>query len=164
LKKIIVLCLFSLALTAAAYCGQPSRIELIDGSVINGEIVSFLNGIYTVNTGSLGEVKLEASKISQIKTANAPSFNIPSNVPAQTQNFTQPNFESYKQKLMSDPGNAAVVSGLVANPRIQQIAKDPQIEEAVKAGDMQALMNNPKFMEMVNSPEMQEGIRKLKKE
>ncbi|MCX5710647.1 MAG: hypothetical protein NT060_01565 [Candidatus Omnitrophica bacterium] len=159
-----ILCLFFLTLSAAAYCGQLSRIELADGSVINGEIVSFLNGIYTVNTGSLGEVKLEAAKISQIKTANSPSFNIPSSIPVQGQTFSQPNVESYRQKLMSDPDNAAVVSGLVSNPHIQEIAKDPQIEQAVKAGDMQALMNNPKFMEMVNSPEMQEGIKKLKKE
>lgn len=155
--------MFSLVLSSAAYCGQSSRIELTDGSVINGEIVSLSNGTYTVNTGTLGEVKLEASKISQIKTANSPAFNIPSGIPGQAQTFTAPNIESYKQKLMSDPGNAAVVKGLVANPRIQEIAKDPQIEQAVKAGDMQALMNNPKFMEMVNSPEMQEGIKKLKK-
>ena len=62
MKKIIIFCLLSLALNAAAYCGQLSKIELTDGSIVNGEIVSYANSVYTINTTTFGEIKVGAAR------------------------------------------------------------------------------------------------------
>jgi hypothetical protein len=169
LKKPIFFCLFYLFFTGAAYCGQANRIELADGSVINGEIISFSNGVYTVRTANLGDMNIEASKVAVIKTAAAatpyPNSPItpfsPSNIPTSSIP-TSSDISNYGQKLMGNPGNAAVITDLANDPQIQIIAQDPEIEAAVKAGDIQALMNNPKFMDMVNSSKIQEGVRKIK--
>jgi len=163
LIKIIIFCLLSLVLAATAYCGQLSKIELTDGSVINGEIVSFVNGVYTINTTTFGEVKLEAKKVFKIESANPVMSGTLTNPAAQKDSSTSSLVSTYGQKLMENPENASIVTGLAGNAKLQAVANDPQIQNAAKAGDIQSLLENPKFMEIVNSPEMQEAIKKLKK-
>ena len=162
MKKIIIFCSFFLALNAVAYCGQLSKIELTDGSVINGEIVSYANSVYTINTTTFGEIKVGAAKVAKIESVNyvSPAASIRPIV--QTNNSTQSQVSTYGQTLMKNPENAAIFKGLASDPELQEIAKDPQLQDAAKAGDIQALLKNPKFMNIVNSPEVQEAVKKLK--
>jgi len=157
-KRIIIFCLFFLGLSAAAYCGQASRIELTDGSVINGEIISLSDGVYTINTSSLGQMKLEGAKVSKIETVNPLSNNPASG----TQNLSQSQVESYGKTLMEDPKNAAIVTELATDNQFQELAKDPQLKEAAKAGDIQAMMKNEKFKAILENPKLKETIKKLK--
>ncbi len=159
MKKIIIFLFISSACLAVAYCEQASRIELTDGSVINGEVVSFANGVYTINTATLGSVKIESAKISKIQTVNPPLTNTPH---LEAVNLSQRQIEAYRQKIAGNPQNAAVITGLANNPQVQGLAQDPQIQEAAKSGDIQALLKNEKFMQVVNDPELQETVKKLK--
>ena len=158
MKKIIIFCLFFLGLSALAYCGQASRIQLTDGSVINGEIISLSEGIYTINTSSLGQIKLEGAKVSKIETVNSLS----NSAASQAQNLNQAQVESYGKSLMEDPKNAAIVTELAADSQFQELAKDPQLKEAAKAGDIQAMMKNEKFKAILENPKLKETIKRLK--
>jgi len=162
LKKIIIFCLSFLALNAAAYCGQVNKIELSDGTVINGEIVSFANGVYTIRTLALGEIKVGALRVSKIESLNRSLTNTPDASVASPSNLTPSQIDSYKQRLLDNPESAAIVTGLSTDPQIQELAKDPQIADAAKAGDIQALMKNKKFMSIVNDSRIQEEIKKIK--
>ena len=162
MKRVIIFFIFLQMLTAVAYGEQVSRIELTDGSIINGEIVSFSNGFYVINTTTFGQIKVEAAKISKIESAKSLSSNSPINSTGQPINLGQSQIDAYKEKLMSDPENLAIVTRLATDPQIQEMAKDPQILDAAKSGDIQALLKNEKFMNMVNSAEMQEAVKKLK--
>ena len=163
MKKIMVFCLFFLALNAVAYCGQPSKIELADGSVINGEIVSLANGVYIINTLGFGEIKVSAEKVSKIESANDTLVPVTGSTTAAPGNSINSQVSAYKQTLMNNPENVAIFSGLSNSPGLQKMASDPELIEAAKKGDIQALMNNPKFMDIVNSPELQEAVNKIKK-
>lgn len=162
MKKIVIFCSCLLALNAAAYCGQATRIELSDGSVINGEITAFTEGVYTINTAAFGEIKVDGSRVSKIESIESFSPGEPVSPIVQEGNLDQSKIDSYRQTLMSNPENAAIVTGLAADPRIQELAQDPEIINAAKSGDIQTLMKNEKFMSIVNSPQMQEAVRKLK--
>ena len=162
MKKIIIFCLFFLALNAAAYCGQVSKIELTDGSVINGEIVSYVNNVYTINTATFGVIKVGVEKVSKIESANYALSHTSINPNVQKENPAQSQVSTYGQMLMKNPENAAIMTGLASDSQFQEMARDPQVQDAVKAGDLQALMKNTKFMNIVNSPEVQESLKKLK--
>lgn len=162
MKKIIIFCLSFCALHAIAYCGQLSKIELTDGSVINGEIVSLVNGSYTINTAAFGEIKIGSAKVAKIESVN---YTLPpaSVSPAvATNNLSASEVSTFGQTLMKNPENAAIFKGLSSNPGLQEMAEDSQIQAAAKSGDIQALMKNPKFMNIVNSPEVQEAVKKIK--
>ncbi|MDD5109304.1 MAG: hypothetical protein PHC29_07390 [Candidatus Omnitrophica bacterium] len=162
MKKIIIFCLLILALNISVYCGQLSKIELADGSVINGEILSYVNGVYTINTYAFGETKVAGEKVIKIESAN---YTLPTPIEptVEANNPVQSQPPSYGQRLMKNPKNAAIITGLAKDPGFQQMASDPQLQAAAKKGDIQALLKNPKFMNIVNSSEVQEAVKKLKK-
>ena len=162
MKKAIIFCVLILASAVAGYCGQTSRIELTDGSVINGEVVSFLNGTYTINTANFGQITVDAAKVSKIESLSAIPAVAQTGLSAQTGMPISAQINAYKEKVMNNPEGAAVMTGLAGNPQIQELAKDPQILDAAKSGDFQALMQNEKFQEIVNNPEIQKAVKKLK--
>lgn len=162
MKKVIIFGLFLLIFCTVAYCQELSRIELTDGSVINGEIISDTDGVYTVNSPSFGEIKIEADKVSKVEAANSLLHDLSVGFVTQEDDSAQPQMDTYKQALMNDPENAAIVTGLAADPQIQELVKDPEIAEAARTGNIQALMRSEKFMNMINRPEIQESLEKLK--
>ena len=122
MKKVILLVLLTLGLNVIAYCGQLSKIELTDGSVINGEIVSYLNGVYTINTATVGEIKVGGEKVAKIESAK--------------DNSVDSQVSAYGQKLMKNQENAVILAGLASNFGLQEMAKDPQVLSAAKAGEL----------------------------
>lgn len=162
MKNVFIACLFFVGLNTSVYCGQINRIELTDGSIINGEIVSYAKGVYVINTASFGEIKVEAAKISKIESSNSPSSAAVTGPSVAADNFTQSEVNAYKQKVMGNPESTAIIAGLVNDPQILEAAQDPQIQNAVKSGDIQALMKNEKFMNITNNPKMKEAVTKLK--
>jgi len=162
LRKLIIFCLFSLLLNTAVYGEQVNRIELTDRSVINGEIISYTNGIYTVKTIAFGEIKVPAVKIAKIERADSATPNSQASSNIQIGNLNQSEINAYGQKVMSNPDNAAAISVLANDSQIQEIAQDPQIQNAIRTGNIQALMKNEKFMSLVDNPKMQEAVKKIK--
>jgi hypothetical protein len=80
----------------------------------------------------------------------------------QSGNLTPSQVDAYGQKIMSNPDNAAIIENLAKNPRIQALAQDPEIIQAIKSGNIQALQENKKFSDVVNSPETQEAMKDIK--
>lgn len=160
MKKIFIYSLL-LLLSATAYCEQMSKIELTDGSIINAEIISLDNGVYTLNAESLGRVKIDASKIRKVEAKNE---NTPStvNIPEPSDNTIKSGVDKYKTIMMGDPQILKIANDLAMDPQFQEIIKDPQIANAINSGDIQALMSNQKFMNIINHPKIEEIKDKLK--
>lgn len=154
--------LLALGMFSIAYCGQESRIELNDGSVINAEIVSLQNSTYTLKTASLGEFHVEAGKIRRIEpqatTSLPPTQNlIPSNMDVNAE------MAKMKTRMAADPEITSIITGLVSDPQFQEIASDPEIVNAANSGNIQALMSNQKFMSLINNQKIQQIRDKLAK-
>jgi len=150
--------MFALGIHGAAYCAQISQIELADGSTIKGEVVSLENGVYTVNTESMGQIKLEASRIKKIVS---PSGSVDANKPTEIMKSINPDYvqSQVDQLTPAVTGNEEVmnkVSTLSDDPNFQEVMKDPEILNAIKAKDIKALMNNEKFMKLLNNPTVKE--------
>jgi hypothetical protein len=158
MKKIIFCCLFIFSLSLSAYCGQQSKILLTDGSVLNGEITSYLNGIYTVKTDSFGELKISGTKVFRVESAATAVVTAQPNISS-----TQSQIDSYKKVIMSNPETASIVTELATDPKVKELATNPDVINAAKSGDIQALIKNEKFMDLVNNPKIEEIRNKLKK-
>ncbi len=60
-------------LVTQAVAGELRVLELRDGRVITGEILSLKNGVYTLESDSLGTINIEASTIRAIRAHPSPS-------------------------------------------------------------------------------------------
>jgi len=150
-----VLCLFS----AGLYAGEYSEIDLIDGSTIYGEIVSFNAGVYTIKSRSLGTLKVAESDIREIRvnSANKKTMN-----PAGPDNASiDSEIQALQKGMQNDQEIMAIISSLQNDPDFQKIMSDPDILNAVNSGDIAALISNPKFMSLLNNQKIQDIQQKL---
>ena len=150
--------LILMAFPITAFAGQLSEIELVDGGVILGEIISKTDGVYVVESRSLGTLRVKESEIRLIRLGSAG--------PTKKEIVSAPNdaagseIQSLKQSMMNNDEVMGLVMSLQKDPKMQELLQDPDIMKAVSAGDITALMSNPKFMELLNNPKIKEIQKK----
>ena len=54
----------------AVFAGEPMHFELSDGSVIQGEILSFENGVYTIRSEVVGTIRIKESGVRTIRRSS----------------------------------------------------------------------------------------------
>jgi hypothetical protein len=139
--------LFVLALSAqTALAGEIREIELNDGSVITGELLSLSGGIYTIKSDSLGTVRVEETKIRVVRSKTPTSSGMQSNSGARIQSG------ALTDRMMNDTEIMAVIRGLQDDPDFKKILADPEIMRAVKDNDVATLMSKPEFMRLLDKP------------
>lgn len=142
-----LLFLFGISLVNA-FGGEIKEIQLKDGSVIYGEIISFSSGVFTLRSKDLGTVKIEESKIQAIR-ARVPVAGKGDQI------------QQLQQKMMSDEEVVQMILSLQNDPDVQKILQDPEIMRAVNSGDINALLSNPKFMKLLENPTIQDIRKKV---
>jgi len=144
-----------------ANAGEPAEVELIDGSVVYGEIVSLKNGVYTIDSDSMGSLKISKSKIRAIRFR---SQGVNKDVRENSQKTDKSsNIQDVQKSLLADEDIFKIILSLQDDPKVQEILKDPDLMNSVQTGDIQSLMSNPKFMELLNHPKFKAINKKMAK-
>jgi translation elongation factor EF-4 len=143
LKFVLILVITS----SSAYAGEVQRVELKDGSVMNAEVISMHDGVYTFKSPSLGEFSVKAKQIKSISSSSMPGSQ------AGTANVKLKQLQS---TLMANPETKNLINGLQNDPDMQAVLHDPEIMKAIQHGDFTALANNPKFQKLMNNPTMKQ--------
>ena len=141
-------------LTVTSSAAEIKGIELTDGSVITGEVVSLVNGVYSIRTSSLGTLKIDDAKVRAIHLQSTSSSR-PSGPTSETR--------SLQDKMMSDQEVMSMIQSLKDDPQFMKILEDPEIMNAVNSGDTAALMTNPKFLQLLHNPTVQNIQQKVAK-
>ncbi len=144
-----------------ANAGEPAEVELVDGSVVYGEIVSLKNGVYTIDSDSMGSLKISKSKIRAIRFR---SQGVNKDVRENSQKTDKSsNIQDVQKSLLADEDIVKIILSLQDDPKVQEILKDPDLMNSVQTGDIQSLMSNPKFMELLNHPKFKAINKKMAK-
>lgn len=152
-KRIGSMILVFLTLVAAAVvnAAETREIELTDGSVITGEVVSLSGGIYTVRSDTLGTLRIEGSKIRAIRMQGS----------ATSQSNAGGQVNSLEEKMLGNSEIMDTIHALQNDPDLQKVLQDPEIMKAVQTGDIAALMSNPQFMKLLNKQAVKDINKKL---
>jgi len=155
----IVFMLFSgLFHTNESHAGEIRAVELKDGSVVTGEVVSLTNGKYTIHSSSLGTVLIEESKVRVIRPVAAPA---PVNSGAPSDNRTE-DVRALQDKMMNDKEIMSKIQSLQNDPEFMKILEDPEVMKAVTSGDTAALMANPQFLKLMNNSTVRDIEQKVR--
>jgi phosphoribosylformylglycinamidine (FGAM) synthase PurS component len=119
------------------------KIELRDGTVLLGEVLSFDGSTYSIRTETLGTVRIERSKVRGIKMEG-------SGAGAQEQ------VREIQNRLLADPQALQAIMALQSDPDVQAVLNDPEITKAAEAGDLDTLLSNPKVIKLLQNPVVQE--------
>ena len=154
--KSTIVCFFILIafVSGNAAASEPVQIQLSDGSMISGEIISFREGVYTLQSGSLGTIKIDESQIKLIRMdshGKAPWE--PVNAPNGSVDNT---LQDLQKSMTQNPQIMELIQTLQNDPEIQSLIQDEGIMDAVTAGDINTLMSNPEFIKIFKNPSIQQ--------
>jgi hypothetical protein len=128
---------------------SAKTIVLKDGNKINGEVMSLQNGVYTIKTQSLGNVKIDEVQIDAIYSNKTKTIST-----QRIRRLRSPNSNS-STKLMNSASmmnmNPALIQQMMSNPNYVKIINNPDIIKAVQGGDMSAIMQSEDFKTLMNS-------------
>ena len=125
--------------------GEIKEVELNDGSIICGEIVSLMDGVYTLKSVSLGTIKVEESKVRSV-------------TPIET---TREQSQALQKLMMDDKEILAIILSLQDDSDIKAVIEDPAIMKAINSGDMEYLISSPKFIKLLNNPKIRDIREKV---
>lgn len=143
-RLLIVLCAFCGAVVCA-----DSRIEMLDGSTVNGDVVSYSNGYYVIDSASLGRLEIDESTIRSIEPGG----------PAGRGDGAGAQIQSIQQQISASPALLEMITGLQSDPDLQAALNDPQFINLIMSGDLAALKKNPRFLEVLDNPSIQAIVR-----
>jgi len=147
--RALLLCGLSLAvaLGCRAALAGPSRVELKDGSILTGDLVGYSGGIYTLRSPTLGEVRLDESKVLSVRPG-APAD--PAGVDAsgglgglQAALDLAGQVQATQQRLISDPAVVGMIVALQNDPAIRAVLSDPAFLSLMTSGNLQAIQGSP---------------------
>jgi len=155
MRKYLLFLFILLGLVFNQALAKNNRIELTDGSVVNGKIISYTNGTYAIDSEGMGTLLINESKIKNIgfddSTENQPIAGAADDI-----QLPAGQAETLKNQIMSDPKAMESIAALKDDPQVQEVFNDPEIIAAIKAGDINALSKNEKFMSLTKNPKIQE--------
>jgi hypothetical protein len=154
------------AAAASAAAGQ-SRVELRDGSVLQGELVSVEASSYRIRTGALGEISIPESDVLAIRPLGsndsipaAPAIGTTGAASA-TPQAMRGDLASIQQQLASDPAILGAIMSLQQDPEIRAALANPGFAQLVLSGNVQAIQNDPRFQRLLQNPAIQSIVKQV---
>jgi hypothetical protein len=140
-------------LPAWGFAGELSEVELNDGSVVRGELISLDDTQCTLRSESLGTIQLERSGIKAIRIKGSQAAASISS--KGTQGLIKDQITVLQEHMASDQNSLDSITALQDDPDVRAVLEDPELMKAVASGDIAALTANPKFQKMLENPALQ---------
>ena len=153
--------LFLWIVSSASHAGVVSQITLVDGSVIQAEIISFSNGVYKLRSESLGTLSIAEGRVQSI----SPNKSQISGTPAQLGTADPPvrqKVQGLQQKLTSDPKTMEMLLDLGNDPSMIGVLNDKDLMRAIQQGNLSTVIKNPKIQKLMKSKAVGEVIQRGK--
>ncbi len=157
----MLFCCMAMSAPQATLAEGTRILELADGSIISGQIISFENGVYTVASPALGRLKLKDSKIRSIRFNPGSTRLMQSSQQTPNTGNSAGNLADIEGRIMADPEIISMVMSLQQDPEIQAILTDSAIMQAIAARDMESLRNNPKIRQFEGNATIRKILGRL---
>lgn len=138
-------------LGSAVLAAESVELALQDGTVVHGTLNSFIDGVYTINSNTLGTLRIEAAKVKGIRSEGI-------------QDSSPEALQSLQNKMAGDAAVMDLVKSLQQDPDFQAILGDKEIQRAISAGDLSTLEHNQKLLKLMNKSTVQEIAQKLRQQ
>lgn len=146
--------LIALILVTFGSAVSADTITLNDGSKLQGEVVALTGGVYTIRTRTMGEVRINAGAVTNIRSG-APSA--AANVGgAATTALSADAIRGLQSSMTQNPGMLGKIMQLQSDPQMQAILNDPEVMRAVQNFDLETLQNHPKIRALMNNRQVRE--------
>lgn len=153
----LIIFIFQFSLAGA---NTLSRFELMDGSVIQGQILSYTGGVYEINSDALGTISLSEEKIRAIKPAQTSNPQATDNIEPEGPNPGAQKIDQMQDRMLNDPETVQLIEELQNNPAVQKILQDEELMQAIAQGNLNRVSEDPKIKDLMNNKTVEKIIEK----
>ena len=153
--------LFLWIVPSSSHAGVRSQVQLLDGTLIQAEIISFSNGVYKLRSESLGTISVAEDRVQSIR----PNKSQISGTPAQLETADPPvgqKVQGLQQKLTSDPKTMEMLLDLRKDPSMIGVLNDKDLMRAIQQGNLSTVIKNPKIQKLMKSKAVGDVIQRSK--
>ena len=153
--------LFLWIVPSSSHAGVRSQVQLLDGTLIQAEIISFSKGIYKLRSKSLGTISVAEDRVQSIR----PNKSQISGTPAQLETADPPvgqKVQGLQQKLTSDPKTMEMLLDLRKDPSMIGVLNDKDLMRAIQQGNLSTVIKNPKIQKLMKSKAVGDVIQRSK--
>ena len=130
------------------------EIDLVDGTIISGNLVSFTNGVYTINSTTLGTIKIKEANVRSIHTKTSAAKTPPDIT-------TQTGVQSLQQRMVADEQIMKMITTLLQDPEFHEILQDEALMKAISSGDIDTLKSNSKMQKLLDKSTVEQIKERL---
>ncbi len=145
-----------LILSFAVIADRVDRVIVLkDGSRIRGEIISVEDGLYRIESDSMGTILLGSNQIQSILfgSSSEESGSLPAEGSLSAEG-SQSRLQSIQSTIMSNPGIMSSIVELQNDPQMQAVLADPEVMRAIQNFNLEALARNPRIKALMNNPKV----------
>ena len=153
LQSVIVIIAIVWVAATAAQAQRRGEVILTDGSRIVGTVISLDQGVYQIQSDTLGIVRIEESKIQSFRYESGPDDQTET-VPGLTGALQGSHANAMAQAIVNNDALFQMVMALQNDPDVQAVLTDPELKKAIDAGDMASLMGNPAFLKLLENEQV----------
>jgi len=149
-----------LSLSAGLPLAAESRLELSDGSILLGEVVGFTNGVYVVESATLGRVRVPQSRIVSIRPCGdcdgtlAPAAAAAPTKSAQEATDNRATVSDLQLRMAADQGTMASIQALQNAPAVRAVLEDPELMRRIQSFEFEGLQGDPRIEALFAHPEI----------
>ena len=138
---------------------SAATLVLTDGTVIHGEIKTLEEGVYTVETDSLGTLRVRQEHVRTIDQISEGERVVESTTDGSSPR--QAELQAMQSRMLRTPSLLSMIQALQNDPEVQAILADPEIVSALASGNYDALMSNPKIVALTDNSKVREIINEV---
>ena len=161
LKTCTSIFLFLWIVSSASHAGVVSQIKLVDGSVIQAEIISFANGVYKLRSESLGTLSIAEDRVQSIRPNKSQTPEMLEKLESSDPSVGK-KVQGLQQKLTSDPKTMEMLLDLGNDPSMIGVLNDKDLMRAIQQGNLSTVIKNPKIQKLMKSKAVGDVIQRSK--
>ena len=135
-----------------------ATLVLKDGTVIHGEIKALQDDVYSVETDSLGTLRVPKQIVRTIDHGGEHATESPTSASS----AEQAELQAMQSSMMQNPNVLSMILSLQDDPQMQALLADPDIMSAIESGNYAALMNHPKIIALTSNAKVREVIEEAR--
>jgi hypothetical protein len=146
-----------LATSSKLFAGE-SRIELEDGSLITGEVLSSDGRSYRIRSRTLGTIEIDAEQIRSLKPSGTAGTSADTSAAAAVNNQR---IESIQKDIAGNSGLLGSIMTLEDNPTMREVLADDELMRAIANRDFETLRNHPSIRKLLENPQMRDIVDQI---
>jgi len=146
----IYIFLFLWVVPSASYAGASTQVQLLDGTLIHAEIMSFSKGVYKLRSKSLGVLSISEEKVQSIRSNQSQNLE-PSKGSKKESSSENLKIHRLQEKLTSDPKTMKILMDLQNDPSMIEVLNDEDLLRAIQQGNLITVLKDPRIQKLMKN-------------